>query len=472
MTLAAGLLPPGAARFVTAVPVVVIGAGACGLTAALAAHDAGAEVLVVERDRVPRGTTAMSTGLIPAAGTRFQRARGIDDTPARFAADILAKTEGHTDAGAVARLAGVSAATLEWLIDRHDVPLSLVDSFRYPGHSVCRMHGTPARTGSELIDALLTAIERAGVDVLCDAPVSQLFADPATGRVHGVRLMRPDGTAEDLACHALVLGCGGFAGDAGLIAQLIPTAVRAEVFSHPGNRGDALRWGRALGAGTADLGAWQGHGGLAAGRGVPLLWPLIMEGGIQVNVHGRRFSDESRGYSEQAADVLAQPGAFAWDIFDERVHELMLEFDDYRVALEAGAVVVASTVDALAAQTGIDASGLTATLAEMDAFARGLRRDPFGRTFSPQRRLVPPYRAAKVTGALFHTQGGLTVDGDARVLRTDGTPLPNLYAGGGAARGVSGPGAAGYLAGNGLLTATSYGRLAGAAAARQVVARA
>ena len=73
-----------------------------------------------------------------------------------------------------------------------------------------------------------------------------------------------------------------------------------------------------------------------------------------------------------------------------------------------------------------------------------------------------------MTGALFHTQGGLVVDGDARVLKPDGTPMPNLFAGGGAARGISGTGADGYMAGNGLLTATTFGKLAGRASAAQV----
>ena len=72
----------------------------------------------------------------------------------------------------------------------------------------------------------------------------------------------------------------------------------------------------------------------------------------------------------------------------------------------------------------------------------------------------------KVTGALFHTQGGLAIDGVGRVRRKDGTLLPNLFAAGGAAAGVSGSSAAGYLSGNGLLTATVLGRLAGQAAAR------
>ena len=74
----------------------------------------------------------------------------------------------------------------------------------------------------------------------------------------------------------------------------------------------------------------------------------------------------------------------------------------------------------------------------------------------------------KVTGALFHTQGGLRVDTAARVLRTDGRPVPNLYAGGGVAAGLSGHGPGGYFSGNGLLTALGYGMLAGRDAARAV----
>ena len=73
-----------------------------------------------------------------------------------------------------------------------------------------------------------------------------------------------------------------------------------------------------------------------------------------------------------------------------------------------------------------------------------------------------------MTGALFHTQGGLKVDFDARVLKQDGSPVPNLYAGGGAAAGLSGHGAGGYFSGNGLLTALGYGMLAGRHAAQAI----
>ena len=118
-------LPAPPSEPIATYPVVIIGGGACGLTAALAARDARADVLVIERDPGPRGTTAMSTGLVPAAGTSDQHAAGIIDTPENMAGDITAKAKGG-DAAVIARLAAESAATVEWLRTGHGVPFSLV----------------------------------------------------------------------------------------------------------------------------------------------------------------------------------------------------------------------------------------------------------------------------------------------------------------------------------------------------------
>ncbi len=461
------VLPPGEARFALDTPVAIVGGGACGLCAGLAVRGSGTAALLLEQDRQLAGTTAMSTGLIPAAGSRFQREKGIADSPGQFVADILAKTRGQTDTRIARALAAASAPTVEWLADEHGVPLSIVDSFLYPGHTAMRMHGTPNRTGSELMAALLQAAERSGLDVLTEARVTALFADEV-GRVHGVRLMRPDGTAEDLACDALILACCGFAGDRQRVAELIPEIAAAEFFGHPGNRGDALRWGQALGAAVGDIGAYQGHAGLAKGYGVPILWPVIVAGGIQVNLAGERFADESRGYSEQAKDVLDQPDHVAFTVYDGRLHQLMHEFQDYRDAVAAGALRRGETLAELCRVTGLPEQTLARTLDRVSKMVRGETRDSLGRDFRGRPALEPPYYAVKATAALFHTQGGLMVDVDGRVLRHDGSRFPNLYAGGGAARGISGPGGWGYLAGNGLLTATTFGRLAGESAARLV----
>jgi fumarate reductase flavoprotein subunit len=464
MNLPGTVLPTAGVTFDVEVPLIIVGAGAAGLCAALAATEAGVEPLVLERDPVPRGSTALSAGLIPAAGTRFQRALGIADSADLFAADIQRKAHGASDAALVALVTREAAGAVEWLADAHGLPFSVVNDFDYPGHSARRMHGLPSRSGRELVDALRQAAESAGVSVLTGVAATTLFAD-GDGQVSGLVVERPDGTQERIGCAALVLACNGYGGNPDLVRQHIPEMDGALYFGHPGNRGDAVFWGRALGAELRAMSAYQGHGSVAHPHGILVSWAVVMEGGFQVDTDGRRFSNETHGYSEQAATVLRQPGGIAWDIFDARIAAIARQFEDFRQAEATGAVLTAGTVEDLARAMHVPEAGLVETFAAIDRMVGTQGTDAFGRSFAGMRPLAPPFHAVRVTGALFHTQGGLAVDSEARVLRPGGAPLPNLFAAGGAAVGVSGLDAAGYLSGNGLLTAIALGRIAGRAAA-------
>jgi fumarate reductase flavoprotein subunit len=457
--------PVASRNFTVTTSVVIVGAGAAGLCAALAAHEIGADVVVLERDSLPRGSTALSAGLIPAAGTRFQVALGIDDSAARFAEDILRKAHGGVDPEIVAAIAKAAGPTVEWLADRYGFPFTVVHDFDYPGHAVRRMHGLPSRSGVELIDRLHQTADRQGVTILTDATVTRIFADP-DNLIHGVGASRPDGTEEYIGCKTLVLACNGYGGAPELVAHYIPEMLGAYYFGHAGNQGDAVLWGRALGAKLQHMSGYQGHGSVAHPHGILITWAVIMEGGFQVNAGGQRFSNESLGYSEQAAIVLAQPGGTAFDIFDERIATIARQFEDFRQAEAAGAIIEASTISALAEKLKLPTSTLAESFGEVDAAKTSGAADKFGRSFAGRPQLSPPFKAVKVTGALFHTQGGLAVDRCARVLTESGAPLPNLFAAGGAAVGVSGSTAAGYLSGNGLLTATVLGRVAGENAAK------
>lgn len=458
-----GIVRDDGATFETQAPLLIVGAGAAGLCAALAAKESGVDAVVVERDAVPSGSTALSAGLIPAAGTRFQRAKGIADSAELLAADVLRKAHDEPDVAIVDAVASASGPLVEWLADRYGLPFDVVDNFNYPGHSALRMHGLPSRTGRELIDRLRQVAEANDIVILTKCAVERLFAD-GHGRIRGVEITRGDASRERVGCDALILACNGYGGNPDLVRRFIPEMADALYFGHPGNRGDAVLWGEGLGAGLSALSGYQGHGSLATPHNILISWAVIMQGGIQVNAQGRRFCDESRGYSEQAAEVLRQPGAIAWDVFDERIAAVARQFEDFRDAERAGAVLTADVVADLAAQMHVPADAFRDEWDETEILKARGGRDRYGRTFLAEQRCVPPLHAVKVTGALFHTQGGLAIDASGRVKRKDGTLFPNLFAAGGAAAGVSGSTAAGYLSGNGLLTATTLGRISGRAA--------
>ncbi|WP_439149974.1 FAD-dependent oxidoreductase [Sulfitobacter sp.] len=437
------------------VETLIIGAGACGMVAALAAHEAGQDVLLIEADPMPSGSTALSAGLVPAAGTRFQSAAGIDDSAARFAGDIQAKAHDENDLDLVMTMAETAGSVIEWLADSHGLPFSLVTDFDYPGHSRRRMHGLPTRSGQELIDTLRAQVEALDIPLICNRRANRLYSGGI--RVSGAQLTLPDGSTETVGCDRLILACNGFGGNRAMVSEYMAEIDNAVWFGHDGNRGEAIHWGHALGAKTRHLGAYQGHGNVAHPHGILITWATITEGGVQVNTLGQRFWNESQGYSEAARAVLAQPDGVAWVVFDSRIADIARQFEDFKQAEKQGAVMTAETLEELAAKAGLPSDELSQTITEipMDGV------DLFGRTWGST-SLAPPFCAVKVTGALFHTQGGLEIDPlTAKVRRATQGTFDNLYAAGGAACGVSGAGDSGYLSGNGLLAAMTLGYIAG-----------
>lgn len=451
-------------EFELSVPIIIVGGGAAGMVAALTISDLGVTPLVLERDRVPSGSTGLSSGMIPACATRLQAENGVDDTVEILAGDVFAKAKGQVDELLVDAICRASGPAIDWLTADHGLELTLVGGFLYPGHSRLRMHAPPSRQGIDLINGLTHAVEQAGTEILTEARVTDLHADD--GRIVGVRVERPDGTLEDIGCGALILACNGYGGNPDMVRRYIPDMAEANYFGHAGNQGDAVTWGLDLNAATRDLGSYQGHGSVAHPHGILITWALMTEGGIQVNSDGRRFSNEHEGYSEQGRRVMAQPSGLAWDIYDQRLHGLGMEFEDYRQAVKLGAVRSADSIEELAAMFGLPSHALARTLEDCRQCAAKTATDPFGRDFSAKSPLVAPFYGIKVTGSLFHTQGGLVIDVDARVLRDDGSHFHNLFAAGGAAAGISGPADWGYLSGNGLLSAVPLGRLAGQSAVK------
>ncbi|WP_433472016.1 FAD-dependent oxidoreductase [Spirillospora sp. CA-142024] len=450
---------------------VIAGAGG-GLAGALRAAELGLSVVVVESsEHFRRGNnTSMSTAMFPGAGSRWQASEGVGDSPDRFVADIMAKTRGRADARLARTLAEVSGPLVEWLADSAGLPLSLVTDFNYPGHSVPRCHSVPGRHGSSVIDHLARRVrEHPDIDLLVPARLVDVAAG-GEGAVRAAVVQYPDGTREEIPTRAVLLATNGFGADRALVERHLPEIAGALYQGGDQSLGDALRIGGGLGAATGYLDAYQGHGAVAAGAGTLVGWATIIHGAIMVDLGGRRFGNETRGYSEYAAELAARSGGTGWIVLDETIFGQCERFKDFRDTVESGVLVWADDAEGLAKATGLPAGALADELAGSAAAARGERPDDHGRT-NWERPLAAPYAAVRVVPALFHTQGGLIVNEDAAVVDPDDRPIPGLYAAGGAAAGISGHGADGYLPGNGLLPAFGLAYLAAGAVAGRITTR-
>jgi succinate dehydrogenase/fumarate reductase flavoprotein subunit len=280
--------------------------------------------------------------------------------------------------------------------------------------------------------------------VLTRTAVRELVVD-AEGAVRGAVLTRN----LEVAAPAVLLATGGFEGDGELVSRLIgPGAERMPVRSNPGSVGDGLRLGQAVGASLSGaLHRFYGH-----------LIPYRLERfepadflpltqyhsahSILVNVHGRRFTDESRGDETSNQAVLREPESRAILICDERVrreHAVGPPYphgqviDRFAAAADAGGrLATAATVAELAAcagEWGVDVATLERTLEEAGDTLR-----------------EPPFHALAVAPCITFTFGGLRTDPDGRVLDRDGRWVRNLYAAGADAGGLQGPGYVGGLA--------------------------
>jgi fumarate reductase flavoprotein subunit len=411
---------------------IVIGAGGCGLIAALVAAKKGARVLLLEKTDKPGGGTAFSSKGIRAAASRRQRELKIDDSAALYAQDILRRNNGESDAILTQRLAETSGRVADFLTDEAGIEFQ-IGEFAF-GHSAQRSHSW--KEYKTITDFLFAAVEREkNIGVRFSTPVPGLERD-ADGAVVGVKTN--DGV---LTARKIILASGGFGASTELLSKYIPKAVGIPFAGHHGSTGDGIKMALEIGAAVENMGAFQPYPAYI-GPGKRAVPPEVaLSGGIMVDTGGRRFVDETRYPGGLGIKMLDLPGKQAYEIFDERIFQLHRDAPGLRSLgrlFDAGLLLKAETPAELAGKLGINGEGLRQTIRECNALAGRRKKDAFGRVL-PQ-SLEAPYYGIKVTVALYHTQGGLKVNIDGQVIRADGSIIPHLYAGGGVAVGVSGTG--------------------------------
>lgn len=446
--------------------VVVAGAGGCGLVAALAAAEKGVEVGIFEKTEFVLGNTAASAGMIPAANTRFQKEAGIFETAEEMAEDILKKNRYESDPELTLALCKESGPLVEWMNDSLNIELSLVKEFKYPGQRNNRMHAPPSRSGLELMKKLKNAVtSRDNIYLVLKSEVTDLIVNE-NNEVIGVEVTSDEGK-QRIKTKKVILATNGFGGNKELVKKYIPEIADALYFGYEANTGDAIRMGEKVNAQLASLTGYQGHSAVSESHGLLVTWGTIMMGGFMVNVNGKRFGNEPQGYSEFAVEVLKQENRNGYIIFDQEIYDNLLDIEDFKNLVELKAFKKGETIEELAEKLEVNKENLKETLATFNASVDS-GEDEFGRTEFPK-KLKPPFYGIKVTPALFHTQGGLKINKHAQVLNKQSEVIKNLYAGGGAAVGVSGDHAYGYMSGNGLLAACGFGKIAGDHAALSII---
>ena len=445
--------------------VVVIGGGMAGLTALLAAAQAGANALLLERTDGLGGSTVMSGGMFTVAGSDEQASAGISDDPEALQSDLLEVGRYQNSKELVAAYCDLQLETYHWLKG-----LGVHFNAPVPGSGQSVERGHPIDTAAA-IAILSREAARLGARQRLRTRARRLVI--ANDRVIGVDV-RSETRPEWIAAGAVVIASGGFGRSEELISRFAPAMKATLRAGGPANTGDGLLMACKVGAGLADLPHVKGTFGIFPWRtpkapDIRLL--AIYKGAIAVNGLGHRFIDESRPYKEVGDACLAQPEGLAYQIFDEKVlskADRSIIIYNFQRGIDGGQVRQADSIEALADELGIPGDVLAKTVRTYNERLVAEEDDDFGRkTLSggvgvPFPLEHPPYFGFPTGVALLGTYAGITIDDQARVLDVFGEPIPGLYAAGEVTGGFHG---GGYVSGTSIGKAAVFGRIAGSLAA-------
>ena len=441
---------------------VIVGAGGAGLSAAVAAAETnnGLKIVVLEKEAIIGGNTNSSTGGINAAETDIQKGLGIEDSKQLFYDDIMSGGKYENIPSLVENLVEHAPVTISWLTG---LGVDLTDVGLMGGSSVKRTHRPKGGTaiGPHLMKVLKEATSNKDIEIRMSNKVTGLLT-AVDGSVTGVKVENANGTAYTLAAKAVIIATGGFGANLDMVTSLQPTLKGFATLNHPGATGDAFGWVTAIGGATIQMANIQIHPTAEATNHILITEAVRGNGAILVNHESKRFCNEMDTRDVVSAAILAQTQGEAFLIFDQGVRKSLASIETYanQHLLKEGATVaeLAQTID-------VPAADLEATLNRYNAYQKeGVDKD-FGRSATGMTASLEtaPYYAVRVTPAIHHTMGGLSVNTNTQVLRADGTPIPGLYAAGEVTGGLHG---ANRLGGNGVADIVVNGRLAGINAGR------
>ncbi|MBN1318310.1 MAG: FAD-dependent oxidoreductase [Anaerolineales bacterium] len=476
------------------VDVVVIGAGMAGLCAALEAHEAGANVLVLNKEPdLNTSATAVCMGWISGAGTKYQKENpgtyeGVissdKDTPDLFYEDVL--RAGLNDPEMVRTFADNAGKNIDWLMDLGmEVDGYVTATLEW--QQALHIHDTVGPSGMAYINVLGPALEERNIPILFSTPAVELISD-AEGRIIGVEA-ESNGEKKFIRAKATVIATGSYTGSPEMIDLYEPQAKGAVAAAPSCSSGDGLRMAAKKGAVITHTGITTYSmkvaltpGGRAFGNTISLKTQIQgRDGVILVNLQGQRFANEENK-QDAGRNVQEQQDRAWFSIFDENIKEIGInrtgsdkwvsgwDAERWQEELDtADWVIRADTIAQLAEKAGIDSDGLEETVAQYNSYVDAGQDPDHGRT---------PESLAKIETAPFYAIvgavtlmpvgcGGLNINTKTQVIDVDGEIIPGLYAAGAvAAPKVHGRWA---LCGHSTSMGCTFGRIAGQNAAVEQV---
>jgi fumarate reductase flavoprotein subunit len=460
---AAGTLPatlPARQPVVEQADVVVIGAGAAGMTAAITAHDAGAKVIVLEKQPITGGNSMLAAGGMNAAETKYQKEKGIKDSVDLMIQDTMKGGNNMNDPELVAILAKNSASSVDWLTS---LGADLSNVGRMAGASVDRRHGPKggSAVGANIADILRRTAAERKIDVRVNSKVVKILED-GKGTVTGVQVEGKHRGLYTINAKAVVLTAGGFSANPEKVAFYRPEFKGMTTSNQPGATGDGLDLGAAAGGELRDMKEIQIHPTVSAGSKILITEAVRGNGAIVVNQEGKRFMNELTTRDKASAAILAQTGGSAFLVFDEGVRQSLKQIDGY---FHLEMVKEGETPEALARAINVPPQALKATI---DAYNQAVdKKDDaeFKRPDMPRPLRTSKYYAIAIKPGVHYTMGGLKINRSTQVIAKDGKPIPGFYAAGEVTGGVHG---SNRLGGNSISETITFGRIAGESAAKLV----
>lgn len=440
--------------------IVIIGAGGAGLAAAVQAKQSGAEnIIVLEKMPMTGGNTNKATGGMNAAESTPQAEAGIEDSVETMIADTMKGGKELNDPELVEVLANEAKDGIDWLIE---LGADLNEVARAGGATNDRIHRPVGggAVGPTIVKTLDTTAKELGVDIRTWNEATEILTDKE-GKVSGVKVKNKDDKEYTINSKAVVVATGGFGANKELIAEYREEIKDFATTNHPGATGDGITLAQGAGADLTDIEQIQIHPTGVAELGLLISEGVRGDGAILVNTSGKRFYNELNTRDNVSQAILKEEGSEAFLVFEDNVREGLHAIEDY---VNAGVVVEAESIEALAEKIGVDATNLKTTIDEYNT-AVDTQNDPFGRTSLLKKLNKGNFYAINISPIIHHTMGGIKINTNTEVINTDGNTIPGLFAAGETTGGVHG---ANRLGGNAVADIIVFGRIAGSMAAEYV----